>query len=90
MLGAVFHFVVAFSATAAYCLASSNLPILTEHPFVYGPLYGIGVHLFMTFIVLPLSAAKRPFSTSAFLIQFMIHIVAVGLPIALTARYFLK
>jgi hypothetical protein len=89
-LGTFFHFVVAFSATAVYCLASSRLFFLINHPFVYGPLYGIAVHLFMTFAVLPLSAAKRPFSLSAFLIQFMIHMFAVGLSIALVARHFLQ
>jgi hypothetical protein len=89
-LGTFFHFVVAFSATAVYCLASSRLFFLINHPFVYGPLYGIAVHLFMTFAVLPLSAAKRPFLLSAFLIQFVIHMFAVGLPIALVARHFLQ
>jgi hypothetical protein len=90
VLGAFFHFVIAFSATAAYCLAALKLHVLTDHPFIYGPLYGIAVHLFMTFVVLPLSVAKRPFSLSAFLVQFVIHMVAVGLPIALVARHFLK
>jgi hypothetical protein len=44
----------------------------------------------MTFVVLPLSRLNRPFSFSYFFIQLVIHIFAVGLPIALVAHAFLK
>ena len=50
-LGVLFHFVIAFSATAAYCLAASRVRTMLEHPFLVEPLYGIAVHLFMTFVV---------------------------------------
>ena len=89
-LGAAFHFVIAFSAATIYCLAALKFTILFKHPWVCGPLYGIAVHLFMTFVVLPLSKANRPFSLSAFLVQFVIHMFAVGLPIALVAHRFLR
>lgn len=89
-LGTVFHFVVAFSAATVYCLAASRLAILAEQPFVFGPIYGAVVHLFMTFIVLPLSRLNRPFSLPYFFIQLAIHIFAVGLPIALVAHAFRK
>ena len=89
-LGALFHFVVAFSAATVYCLAACKFAFLAKQPYLLGPIYGISVHLFMTFIVLPLSRLNRPFSASFFFVQLAIHVFAVGLPIALVAHAFLK
>lgn len=89
-LGTVFHFVVALSAATVYCLAATRFAWLVEQPFVFGPIYGAVVHLFMTFIVLPLSRLNRPLSLPYLFIQLAIHIFAVGLPIALVAHAFLK
>jgi uncharacterized membrane protein YagU involved in acid resistance len=89
-LGTVFHFVVAFCAATVYCLAAARFTWLAEKPFLFGPIYGTVVHLFMTFIVLPLSRLKRPLSLPYFFVQLAIHICAVGLPIALVANAFLK
>ena len=55
-LGLFFHFLIATTAAAVYYLASRQLRLLVNHPFICGPLYGIGVYLFMNFVVLPLSA----------------------------------
>ena len=89
-LGALFHFVVAFSAATVYCLAATRFALLARQPFLFGPIYGMGVHSFMTFVVLPLSRLNRSFSFSYFFIQLAIHIFAVGLPIALVAHAFLN
>jgi uncharacterized membrane protein YagU involved in acid resistance len=89
-LGTLFHFVIAFSAATVYCLAATRFAVLARQPFLFGPIYGMVVHLFMTFVVLPLSRLNRPFSFSYFFIQLVIHIFAVGLPIALVAHAFLK
>jgi uncharacterized membrane protein YagU involved in acid resistance len=89
-LGTVFHFVVAFCAATVYCLAAARFTWLAERPFLFGPIYGTVVHLFMTFIALPLSRLKRPLSLPYFFVQLAIHICAVGLPIALVANAFLK
>jgi len=88
-LGVLFHFVVAFSAAAVYCLAAARLRFMLEHAFLVGPLYGIAVHLFMTFVVLPLSRLNRRFAIGYFLVQLVVHMFAVGLPIGLIARKFL-
>jgi hypothetical protein len=83
--GLFFHFLIAFTAATLFYLCSRKLPWLTDHPFFSGALYGIAVHLVMSRIVLPLSAVpKRSFSAQAFLTQLVIHILFVGLPIALT------
>ena len=56
-----------------------------------GTIYGAVVHVVMSRIVLPLSAApKRVFSAKAFLIQLAIHICFVGLPIALMLSHFAR
>jgi len=88
MLGLALHFLIALTVASVYVGASLYLHALDQHPFVSGPLYGISVHLVMTFIVLPLSRLKRPFSAIFFSVQFLIHAFCVGLPIALVTRYF--
>jgi hypothetical protein len=86
--GLFFHFLIAFFAAAIFYESSRHLPFLIEHPFLSGVLYGIAVHLVMSRIVVPLSAApKREFSAKAFLTQLVIHICFVGLPIALTVSH---
>lgn len=87
--GLLFHFVIAFVVAAVYYALSRAWPSLAETPFVWGAVYGAVVHLVMSRIVLPLSAApKRTFSAKAFLIQLLIHICFVGLPIALVVNRF--
>ena len=87
-LGLGIHFLIATVAAAVYYAASRELSILIEHAVLCGLLYGIAVHLFMSFVVLPLSSLQRPFSIKAFLTQLLIHMFFVGLPISLIVRYF--
>ena len=87
-LGLGIHFFIAFVASAVYYLASRISSVLNEHAVVCGLFYGIAVHLFMTFVVLPLSALKRPFSMKQFATQWVVHMFCVGLPISLTVRHF--
>lgn len=64
---------------------------LLNHWLVGGLLYGVAVHLAMSRLVVPLSAApKREFSAKAFLTQLVIHMFFVGLPIALTVGHFAR
>lgn len=87
-LGLFLHFFISFAVAAIYYESSRKLLFLIDHPFFSGALYGIAVHLVMSRIVLPLSAApKREFSAKAFLLQLVIHICFVGLPIALTVSH---
>jgi hypothetical protein len=87
-IGLGFHYFIALAISTTYYIASRLLPILNEHAILSGILYGIAVHLFMTFVVLPLSALKRPFSMEFFLTQLVIHMFLVGLPVALIVSYF--
>lgn len=89
VVGWFFHFAIAFTAAAVYYVLSRRVPILIARPFFCGAVYGVVVHVVMSRIVVPLSAApKRVFSAKAFLIQLVIHICFVGLPIALVVSRF--
>ena len=87
--GVLFHFFIAFSVAAIYYAACLQLNILLTHAFFSGIVYGAAVHLVMSLIVVPLSAApKRAFSLAAFLTQLVVHMFFVGLPIAyIVARF---
>jgi hypothetical protein len=86
-LGYAVHFFVALSAAAVYIAAAIRWPSIARRPFVWGPLFGIGLYLFMNAVVIPLSAtAKGSYSVAGVVNQLFAHIVLVGLPIALIAR----
>jgi len=90
-VGLFFHFFIATAATSIYYVLSRFFSVLLTNPLLYGALYGVVVHLVMTFVVIPLSRVPpRPFSSKAFITQFVIHIFLVGLPIALTLSHFLR
>jgi uncharacterized membrane protein YagU involved in acid resistance len=88
-LGLFCHFFIAFSAAAVYFAASRRFSFLLRQPVAFGALYGMGVYFFMRWVVVPLSAAKSsPFSLKMMAIGLTIHVICVGLPIALSARRF--
>jgi uncharacterized membrane protein YagU involved in acid resistance len=83
VLGLALHFFIATVAAWVYYLASIRIPRVAGRPGVFGALYGIVVYVFMTFVVLPLSAVpKRPFSLELAATMLLVHIACVGLPIA--------
>ncbi|MBO0722625.1 MAG: hypothetical protein J2P41_17510 [Blastocatellia bacterium] len=90
VLGLVLHFIIAIVAAALYYLASRKLRALVEQPFRWGSLYGVAVWLFMNLIVLPLSAIpfKTSFPLDRVALGLLIHILLIGLPIALVVRHF--
>lgn len=92
ILGVCLHFFIACSATAIYYAASRKLRFLLQHPLVCGLFYGIAVELVMSYIVLPLSAlhARGPYKLHDVLLGLAVHMVVVGLPIALSVRRFAK
>lgn len=87
LLGLAFHFLIATVATAVFYLASRKLLFLIERPIIAGLLYGILVHVFMTQVVVRLSAIQpSPATLSGFIIGMLIIMFCVGLPIALIVR----
>ena len=91
MLGLGLHYLIALTATAVYYSASRALPILLERALPFGVLYGTVVHLFMQFLVLPVTAlGKRSFHRRGFFMQLAVHMIVVGPSIALSLRRFFR
>jgi len=87
-LGLAIHFLIAFTAAAVFYAASRKLSSLTEHAVVSGLLYGIAVYIFMYWILVPLVFPTAHHSMSRDVTAVIIHIVLIGLPIALVVRRF--
>ncbi len=88
-LGMALHFTIAFTAAAVYYAASRKLVFLRRRAVVWGLFYGIAIYMFMTWVVVPLSAFpknKTPFSATGLAISLLTHMFCVGLPIALAVR----
>jgi hypothetical protein len=90
LLGVSLHFLIAFIWAAIYYGASLKLPALIRRALICGTIYGVVVYFAMQIIVLPLSAIRKdPFSFGTppqTLRGIIVHILCVGLPIALMAR----
>jgi hypothetical protein len=88
-LGLALHFFIAFSAAAIYYGVSCKLAFLRQRAVVWGLFYGTAVYMFMTCVVVPLSAVRRshaPFSATGLALSLLTHMFCVGLPIALAVR----
>ena len=89
LLGAFFHFLIAFTAAALFYAASRKFKFLVRYAIPSGLLYGVMVYVFMNYVVLPLSAyhVRIALPPMAKLIKAMsIVMFLVGLPIALIVR----
>ena len=82
-LGLVFHFFIATSIVAFYFLLSRRISLLYRHPLICGPIYGLGVYIFMNWVVISLSAiGPQPHVLSRMWWGIGIHLVGIGLPAA--------
>ena len=86
-LGLALQLFNGFLIVAFYYLASRVFPILTRRPVIGGLVYGPLVHLFMYFVVIPLSAIGKPSNSPAIMANGLLgHALLVGLPAALVSR----
>jgi hypothetical protein len=88
-LGVALHFFIATSWAAIFYAASRRLRFLVAQWPVAGPIYGVGVYLFMNFVVLPLSALpppKTPPTLTGRAIGMSLIMFCIGLPIAWIVR----
>lgn len=87
LLGAAFHYFIAYSFTAGYFLVYPHIRFLRKHTIISGLLYGIFIWSFMHFLVLPLTHnPPTPFSLAGDWKNIVILMVAVGLPVAVVAK----
>ncbi|TMP94936.1 MAG: hypothetical protein E6L08_02615 [Verrucomicrobia bacterium] len=89
-LGLAIHFLIASTAAALFYAASRKFSSLTQHAVMSGLLYGIAVYIFMYWMVVPLAFPNARHSMSRDVTAVIIHIVLIGLPIALVVRRFPK
>jgi len=83
-LGLLLHFLLMAAIAGIYVLAYQRSALLRSSPIALGVVFGLLVYVVMTYVVVPLSAS--PIRTPAgrdLLIGMVVHIVCVGLPIAL-------
>jgi hypothetical protein len=86
-LGFALHFVIALGAATVFVLASRKIRLMTEQPFVAGPIFGVCVYLVMNFVVRPLSLVP-PWKWNAVGVPLDLasHVFFVGTVIALATR----
>jgi hypothetical protein len=86
-LGLALHFGIATGVATTFYLASLKMPLLLRRPVLCGLLFGLGVWAFMYNVVLPITFG-RPYAVPALpqlINQLGIHMLGVGLPIAVIA-----
>jgi hypothetical protein len=91
LLGLFFHFLIALIATSVYFFASRVIKFMVTHAVVSGILYGVCVYLVMYGLVLRFSAihsTRYPWQYPWPLLvgNLLIHMLGIGLPIALIVR----
>ena len=90
-LGLALHFVIAFTAAAVFYAASRRMPLLLKHAIPAGLFYGVAVFFVMNRVVVPMSrfpGGGGAFDLRSAIPQIAIHMLFVGLPIALATRHF--
>ena len=86
-LGLLLHFMIMSVIVGVYVAASGRLPALARYAIASGIAYGVVVYVVMTFVVVPLSAATAGTpAPSQILVGVLVHILCVGVPIALITR----
>lgn len=95
LLGLFFHFLIAVIVSAVYYFASRVLKVLITHAAICGMLYGVCVYLVMYGIVFRISAIHSttyPWSYpwQVLIPNLLIHMLGIGLTIALVVRKFSK
>ena len=88
LLGLIFHFVVAFAVAAVFIVSADRMPFLRRNAILGSLVYGFGVYIVMTMIVVPLSGTPElPAPTVPdLIIDILDHILVVGLPLGLFVR----
>lgn len=89
LLGLLLHFLISFIWAGLYGLASHRLPALGRWVVPAGLAYGLVVFYGMNLVVLPLSALHTKAWPPSFAFwPIAVHMLLIGLPIALIARKF--
>jgi uncharacterized membrane protein YagU involved in acid resistance len=86
-LGFALHFLIAIAMAATYFVAAARFQALVRRPFIFGFLYGLCLYALMNYVVVPLSAAAPGSADPLWKgLSMLVHMLLVGVPIALLAR----
>ena len=87
-LGLASHFAIMLVIAVIFVAAAAAVPALRRLWIPVGVVFGVAVWLAMAFVVVPMSASPLtpPADITTALKPVMVHIVAVGLPIAWVTR----
>jgi predicted ABC-type sugar transport system permease subunit len=87
-LGLALHYMIAVSMSVVYYLAARRWAILWQRPVALGAAYGLLLYGVMNFVVVPLSRAGSGSQDPLWIaLTVAVHVVFVGIPIAVFARY---
>jgi uncharacterized membrane protein YagU involved in acid resistance len=89
-IGLALHVVIALVVATVFVVTSRVSPALIARPLMCGGAYGIAVFFTMRNIVLPLAGLPPSFSWPVFLNGITIHVLGIGLPIALITRHWTR
>lgn len=92
-LGLLLHFLIALIWAALYYFASRKVSVLARAPYLCGVVYGLLIFALMNYAVIPLSRAPfgaPPSWSPAFNFGILVHMLGIGLPIALSTRHYSK
>jgi hypothetical protein len=93
LLGIFFHFLIASIAAAIFYVASRAIPFMIDHAVISGLPYGLGVYFVMYGIVMRYSAIHNQlypwqYPWAVLIPNILIHMLGIGLSIALIVRRF--
>lgn len=87
MLGLALHFAIALTMAIAFYIGACQWPVLWKHPTEAGIAYGFFLYGVMNHVVVPLSAAPPPATDTVWVaFNVVVHVLFIGLPIALFVR----
>lgn len=87
-LGLFLHYFIATSMSVFYYFVARKWSLLHKYPLRCGAIYGLGLFVFMTYVVVPLSAARGGASPGKLWIglSILVHMFLIGVPIAYFTR----
>lgn len=86
-LGLGLHFLIAVSMSVVYYLVARRWTLLWRNPLLAGAAYGLVLYAIMNYVVLPLSQAAPASKDSLWVgLSIAVHVVLIGIPIALATR----
>ncbi len=87
LLGLLLHFAMMLVIAGIFCALASRMAWTRRLPLAAGAIYGVAVYAVMNLIVVPLSAfpVKLSYPPVTLAIGLSVHILCIGVPMALTA-----